>query len=110
MSREGTRPPENAPEYVQGWTRPTEIFWEFPRPMPVSDAVALTVAEAIAKWPEVREAQPLSEVIELSQLDNLFKLPASESVRPHPTTEFRFQNCDVTVLYGHTIRVIINRH
>lgn len=78
--------------------------------MLVSDAVALTVKEAIVQWAEIDEQQSILEVIELSQLDDLFKLPASDRISSLPIVEFSFQNCDVTVLYGQTIRVIINRN
>lgn len=83
---------------------------EFDRSIPGSDAVALTVTEAIDRWPELTDRSVLGEVIALSQLDGLFERSPTGSESPRPTVEFQFQHCDVPVCYGRAVSGTIDRH
>jgi hypothetical protein len=94
---------------VPGWTTDTELIREFHRPADVTDAVVSTVGEAVEEWPELSETPPLYHFVDAERLDGLFKTRATDDSGWLPSTAFQFQGCRVTVLYGPTIRVIMER-
>ena len=103
-SQQETQTPEAA-----GWTTEAELVREFDRPVNVADAVSSTVAEAIGQWPELSETPPLYRFVDVEKLDGLFKTNATDDSSVLPSAKFRFQDCQVTVLYGSSILVIIQR-
>ena len=103
-SQRETHTPEAA-----GWTTDAELVREFDRPVNVADAVSSTVAEAIGQWPEVSETPPLYRFVDVEKLNGLFKTNATDDSSLLPSAKFRFQGCQVTVLYGSSILVIIRR-
>lgn len=98
----------NTPK-TPGWTSDSELVREFARPVAVADAVVSTVYEAINKWPDLSNTPPLYDFVDVERLDGLFRSKAVDSSRWAPSVEFRFQSCQVTVLYGREIRVIVQR-
>jgi hypothetical protein len=92
----------------RGWTTDTEMVREFDRPIGVDDALTSTVVEAIERWSELSDSQPLHDVVDASRLDGLFDTDAITAGNL-PEVRFRFQDCLVTVLYGRTVRVIVER-
>ena len=92
-----------------GWSSETDLVREFPRPVNVTDAVSSTVAEAVDTWPELSDTPPLFEFVDTEKLDGLFGTRATGDGQRIPSADFQFQGCQVTVLYGRTIRVIIQR-
>lgn len=96
-------------EQPQGWETDTKLVREFARPVRVTDAVITTVSAAIATWPEVSETPPLYEFVDVEKLDGLFKTKATDDSKWLPSATFRFQGCRVTVMYGRSIRVMIER-
>ena len=92
-----------------GWTTDTQLVREFDRPFNVGDAVRSAVTDAIERWSELSETPPLYNFIDTDRLNGLFKTKAIDDSGWLPSTEFQFQTCRVTVLYGPVIRVIIER-
>lgn len=92
-----------------GWETDTKLVREFARPVSVVDAVTATVSEAVETWPELSETPPLYEFVDVEKLDGLFKTRATDDTRWLPSAAFRFQGCRVTVMYGRSIRVMIER-
>lgn len=82
---------------------------EFDRSVDTVPAVCLTVEEAIERWSELAETPTLYQFVDVENLDGLFKTAATDDNRLIPSTEFPFQTCWVTVLYGSSLRVIIER-
>lgn len=104
-----SKPVEGNPQRTLGWTADTELVREFDNPASVVDAVIATVTEAIEAWPELSEDPPLFDFVDAEHLDDLFGPDATEAGRWLPSVRFEFQGCGVTVLYGRTVRVIIER-
>jgi hypothetical protein len=94
---------------VSGWTTDTELIREFDRPTTVEDAVVSTVLEAVEKWPELSETPPLAQFVAVENLNELFRSKATDDSGWLPSVAFRFQGSRVTVLYGSSIRVIVDR-
>lgn len=92
---------------LSGWATDTQLIREFARPTNVSDAVLLTVSEAIEKWSDLSDTPPLLHYVDIEKLDGLFKTEATDGSGWLPSAAFEFQGCRVTVLYGSTIRVIV---
>jgi hypothetical protein len=110
----GPNPPPPAGEQTDhvpasGWTTETELVREFDRPVNVAEAVILSVTEAIDEWPELSETPPLYHFVNTDNLNGLFKSKATDGSNWLPAATFRFQSCQVRVLYGSTVRVIIRR-
>lgn len=99
--------PQARPHGSSGWTTETELAREFDRPVDVADAVISTVLEAVEQWPELSETPPLCHFIDTEQLNGLFKTKAVDDSGWIPSIKFHFQSCRVTLLYGSSIRVII---
>lgn len=97
------------PQSASGWMTDAELTREFTRPVTVSDAVISAVMDAIEKWPELSETPPLYAFVDVENLDGLFKEKATTDHGWLPSAMFRFQGCRITILYGETIRVIIER-
>lgn len=91
------------------WTTDTELVREFDRPVDVADAVTLTVVEAMEEWPELSETPPLDHFVDAEQLDGLFRAKATDVSGWLPSVKFQFQSCRVTLLYGSSIRMIVER-
>lgn len=94
---------------ASGWTTDAELVREFDRPVDVTDAVVSTVTEAIGQWPELSETPPLHQFVDVESVSGLFKTKATDDSERLPSVKFQFQNCQVTLLYGSSIRVIIER-
>ena len=92
-----------------GWTTEAELVREFDRPVDVTDAVTSTVTEAIERWPELAETPPLYRFVDVEKLDGSFKTNTTDDSSLLPSVKFRFQGCQVTLLYGSSILVIIQR-
>lgn len=92
-----------------GWTTETVLVREFDRSVDSITAVVSTVEEAIERWPELSETPPLYQFVDIEHLDGLFKTTATNDSRWIPSAEFPFQSCLVTVLYGSSLRVTIER-
>jgi hypothetical protein len=92
-----------------GWTTDTELIREFDHPVDVADAVVSAVEIATEEWPEHSETPPLAHFVDVENLDGLFKTKATDDSGWLPSAAFQFQDCQVTVLYGPTVRVIIRR-
>ena len=100
---------EAAVERVDGWETDTKLVRQFDRPVNVVDAVVSTVSEAIEVWPGLSETPPLYQFVDVEKLDGLFKTKATDDSRWLPSAVFRFQGRRVTVLYGRSIRVMIEQ-
>jgi hypothetical protein len=94
---------------ASGWTTDTELVREFERPVNVVDAVSSTVEDAIGQWPELSQTPPLYQFVEVENLDGLFNTKSTGDSKRLPSAEFQFQSSRVTLLYGLSIRVIIER-
>jgi len=92
-----------------GWSTDSQIVREFDRPVRVSDAVIETLMEAVEDWPELSRSPPVFEFVDADKLDGLFKTRTVEETSYMPSVEFLFQDALVTVLYGSTVRVIVER-
>ncbi len=103
-----SKPRESAPQRTRGWTSDTEVVREFDRPVSMVDAVTSTVGTATETWSELSEDPPLFEFIDVENLDGLFRSEAARGGWPS-SVEFEFQGCAVTILYGRTVRVVIER-
>ncbi|ESS13050.1 MAG: hypothetical protein A07HR60_00059 [uncultured archaeon A07HR60] len=101
---------DNELEKTPGYTTETELVRRYDRPVKVSDAVTSTVTEAIDQWSELSTSPPLWEFVDADKLDGLFKTKANDDSTFRPSVEFNFQGCRVVVLYGPSIRVIIDRY
>lgn len=99
---------EAGSQRTPGWTTETELVREFDRPVSVTDAVVSTVTEATETWTDLSATPPLTHFVDPENLDGLFKTRATDGGSP-PSATFRFQTCRVSVLYGRTVRVIIER-
>jgi hypothetical protein len=95
-------------QLVSSWTSDTELVREFDRPVDVVDAVSSTVDEAVQRWSELSETPSLYQFVDVESLDRLFKTEATDS-RWLPSVEFQFQSCRVTLLYGSSLRIIVER-
>lgn len=95
--------------FASGWTTETELVREFDRPVNVAEAVTLAVADAIDEWSELSETPPLYHFVDADNLNGLFKSKATDGGSWLPAATFQFQSCQVQVLYGSTVRVIIKR-
>ncbi|ELZ44180.1 hypothetical protein C464_15145 [Halorubrum coriense DSM 10284] len=82
---------------------------EFGQAADIGDAVCLTVDEAVATWSELSETPSLLRFVDVDSLDGLFKAKATDNNGWLPSTNFQFQSCRVTLLYGASIRVIVDR-
>lgn len=100
---------ETCIDEASGWTTEAELVREFDRPVNVTDAVSLTIGEAIERWSELSETPPLYQFVDVEKLDGLFKTTATDDSSLLPSAKFRFQGCQVTLLYGSSILVIIQR-
>jgi hypothetical protein len=98
--------PEPASE---AWSTDSLVIREFGRPVCVSDAVIETITEAVEKWPELTDSPAVFEFVDADKLDDLFKKRAVDDSSHIPSVEFRFQDAIVTVLYGSTVRVIVEQ-
>jgi hypothetical protein len=94
---------------VSSWATETKLVWTYDRPVDTAAVVTLAVGEAIEQWPELSDAPPLYDFVDVDNLGALFKRKAEDSGWL-PSAEFQFQSCRVTVLYGSSLRVIINRN
>lgn len=94
---------------VSGWVTETKLVRTYDRPVDAATVVTSAVGEAIQQWPELSEAPPLYQFVDVDNLGALFKRKAEDSGWL-PSAEFQFQSCRVTVLYGSSLRVIINRN
>ena len=92
-----------------GWSTDSQIVREFDRPVRVSGAVIETLIEAVEDWPELSRSPPVFEFVDADKLDGLFKTRTVEETSYMPSVEFLFQDALVTVLYGSTVRVIVER-
>ncbi|QKG94311.1 hypothetical protein HPS36_15610 (plasmid) [Halorubrum salinarum] len=97
---------ESRPE---GWSTDSLIIREFDRPVCVSEAVIETLMEAVEYWPDFNRSPPVFEFVDADKLDGLFKTRAVDETSHMPSVEFLFQHALVTVLYGSTVRVIVER-
>lgn len=104
-----SKPGESDTQGRFGWSSETELVREFARPANVTDAVSATVAEAVDTWPELSDTPSLFEFVDTEKLDGLFGKRATSDGQRLPSADFSFQGCQVTVLYGRTIRVVIQR-
>jgi hypothetical protein len=101
---------QDAAELVaSGWTTDTKLVRGFDRPVDVADAVISAVDDAIGQWPELSESPPLYQFVDVEKLNGLFKTKATDDSRWLPSAVFQFQSCRVTILYGSSVRVIIDR-
>lgn len=96
-------------ERRSGWATDTQLIREFDRPVNVSDAAALTVSEAVEKWSDLSDTPRLTHYVDAERLDGLFETEATDAGGWLPSVAFEFQGCQVTVLYGSAIRVIVDR-
>lgn len=94
---------------VSGWTTETELVRGFDRPVMVADAVGVTIHEAIQEWSELSETPPLHRSVDAENLDGLFRPQATGDSGWLPSVNFQHQSCRVTVLYGSSVRVIVER-
>ena len=94
---------------VEIWSTDTQLVRGFERPVVVSEAVISTLMEAVDHWPELNESPPVFEFVDADNLDGLFKTRAVDDTSHTPSVEFLFQGALVTVLYGSTVRVIVER-
>ncbi|ERH10024.1 MAG: hypothetical protein J07HX64_01791 [halophilic archaeon J07HX64] len=94
---------------VAAWSTKTELVREFDRPADVVDAVSRTADEAVRRWSELSETPSLSQFVDIDGLDGLFKPKATDHAEWIPSVEFQFQSCRVTLLYGSSIRIIVER-
>lgn len=94
---------------TSGWTTDTKLVRGFDRPVNVSTAIVYTINEAILQWPELSETPPLNQFVDAERLNGLFKTKAVDDHRWAPSVEFQFQGCRVTLLYGSSVRVIVER-
>jgi hypothetical protein len=94
---------------VEIWSTDTQLVKGFERPVVVSEAVLNTLMEAVDHWPELSRSPPVFEFVDVDKLDGLFKTRAVEETGHLPSVEFLFQDALVTVLYGSTVRVIVER-
>lgn len=94
---------------VSGWTTETELVRTYDRPANLANATSSTVTEAIRRWPELSTTPPLYQFVDVEKLDGLFKTKATDDSGWLPSAEFQFQGCRVTILYGSSIRVIVER-
>lgn len=94
---------------TSGWTTDTKLVRGFDRPVNVSTAIVYTINEAIQQWPELSETPPLYQFVDAERLNGLFKTKAVDDHRWAPSVEFQFQGCRVTLLYGSSVRVIVER-
>lgn len=94
---------------ASGWTTETDLVREFDRPVDIVTAVLSTAGAAVEQWPELSETPSLYQFVDVERLDGLFKTAATGDSGWIPSAEFPFQSCRVTVLYGSSVRVIINR-
>lgn len=85
------------------------VVREFDRPTVISNAVMMTIMEAVDRWPTLSDSPPVVDYVDVDQLDGLFKTRAVDDTGHIPSVEFRFQGALVTVLYASTVRVIIER-
>ncbi len=92
-----------------GWKTEEELVKTFDRPVNVQDAVGMTVIEAVKEWPELSDTPPLTEFVDVEYLDDLFRTAGADARRRLPSVSFYFQGCQVMVLYGSAVRVIIER-
>jgi hypothetical protein len=99
---------DTSEQRLSGWTTDTQLVREFDRPTNVSDVVFLTVSDAIETWADLSETPPLLHYVDAEKLDGLFKTEATDGSGWLPSAAFEFQGCRVTVLYGSTIRVIVD--
>ncbi|RJX50560.1 hypothetical protein DP106_04645 [Halonotius pteroides] len=65
--------------------------------------------EAVEDWPDLNRSPPVFEFVDADKLDGLFKTRAVDETSHMPSVEFLFQHALVTVLYGSTVRVIVER-
>jgi hypothetical protein len=93
----------------KGWSTDSQIVREFDRPVRVSDAVIETLTKAIEDWSELSKFPPVAEFVDADNLDGLFKTRAVDDTSHIPSVEFLFQDALVTVMYGATVRVIIEQ-
>ncbi|TKR24689.1 HalOD1 output domain-containing protein [Natronomonas salsuginis] len=94
---------------VEIWSTDTQLVKGFERPVVVSEAVLSTLMEAVDHWPELSRSPPVFEFVDVDKLNGLFKSRAVDETSYTPSVEFLFQDALVTVLYGSTVRVIVER-
>ncbi|WP_299269334.1 HalOD1 output domain-containing protein [Halorientalis sp.] len=102
-------PGTGATHNASGWETATDLVREYDRPVSVGDAVHAAVIDAAEAWPEVSDEPPLQHFVDIERLDGLFKTKATDDSGWLPSVSFRFQGCQINVLYGAVIRVIIDR-
>lgn len=102
-------PQEAGTHNTSGWTTDTKLVREFDRPANVGDATVSVIDEAVLHWPGLSEKPPLSQFVDVEKLNGLFKTKAVDDDRRAPSMEFQFQDCRVTLLYGSSVLVIIER-
>jgi hypothetical protein len=103
---------KRSPDQVKrnvGWGAYTIIEREFDKSVRVSDAVLETIMKAVEDWPELDQSPPVYEFVAVDKLDGLFETRAAGDTSRIPSVEFPFQDAHVTVLYGSTVRVIVDR-
>lgn len=94
---------------VSGWATDTKLVRTYERPADAATAVTSTISKAIQQWPELSDTPPLYEFVDVDKLDGLYGTKATDDSGWLPSAEFQFQSCRVTVLYGSSLRVIVNR-
>lgn len=94
---------------VSGWATDTKLVRTYERPADAAAAVTSTIAKAVKQWPELSDTPPLYEFVDVDKLDGLYGTKATDDSGWLPSAEFQFQSCRVTVLYGSSLRVIVNR-
>lgn len=100
---------ETNSQKLSGWTTETELVREFENPDEIAQNVCLAVEEAIEEWPELSPTPPLDQFVEVERLDELFGAETTDGSTWLPSVTFQYQRCRVTVLYGSTVRVIVER-
>lgn len=94
---------------AETWNTDTQIVRGFERPVVVSEAVINTLVQAVEDWSELNDSPPVAEFVDADNLNGLFKTRAVDKTSHIPSVEFLFQDALVTVMYGSTVRVIVER-
>jgi hypothetical protein len=65
--------------------------------------------DAVDCWPDLDTSPPVAEFVDADNLNGLFKARAIDETGHIPSVEFLFQDALVTIMYGSTVRVIVER-
>ncbi|MFB6252360.1 MAG: hypothetical protein ABEI27_11880 [Halobellus sp.] len=97
------------PGQARGWSTDEKFIREFDRPVGIEQALVSTVTEATQEWSELSATPPLEEFVDAERLEGLIKTKSLDTTDSLPLIQFPFQSCQVTVLYGLTVRILIER-